>query len=147
MRGKLVRVGLVLLALGQGLPTLWAALAPRGFYLAFPTPERHWVALFPPYNEHLTRDFGIASLPFVVVLVFAAARPDRSLVRTVSLASLLFSVPHLVYHQHHVIPTSDLAAQTVSQLLPVVVALVVFALNERCAASARKGAHAAHRHA
>lgn len=142
MRGTLVRVGLVLLALGQGLPTLWAALAPRSFYLAFPTPERHWVALFPPYNEHLTRDFGIAALPFAVVLLFAAARAEQALVRTVSLASLLFSMPHLLFHQHHVIPTSDLAAQTASQLLPIGVALAVLALNER------RGAHApaAHEH-
>jgi len=131
MRATPVRIGLLLLALGQGLPALWAAAAPHGFYRSFPTPDRHWVALFPPYNEHLTRDFGLATLQVAVLAAIAAARPQRLLVRAVSLASLVFSVPHLVYHQLHAVPSTDLAAQTTSQVLPVVVALAVLVLNER----------------
>lgn len=131
MRRASVRVGLVVLALGNGLPALWAALAPLSFYLSFPTPRRHWITLFPPFNEHMTRDFGLVGVQFAVVLAYVAVRPERRLVRAVTLASLVFSVPHLVYHQMHAIPTSDVAVQTTSQVLPIAVAAAILALNER----------------
>lgn len=130
MRRALVRVGLMLLALGEGLPTLWAAIDPLGFYLGFPTPSRHWITLFPPYNEHLVRDFGLVALQFAVILAYASFRPERRLVRVAALSSLVFNVPHLIYHQRHVIPMSDVAAQVTSQVLPIVIALAVLALNE-----------------
>src|SRR5699024_8497826 len=61
----LLRIGLALLTLHQGVAAVWAAFFPFGFFQNFPTPERGWLLLFPPYNEHMTRDFGFAGLPFV----------------------------------------------------------------------------------
>lgn len=132
MRTKvLVQWGLILLAAGQGIPTAWAALSPFSFAHDFPTPDRAWLALFPPYNEHMTQDFGLVGLQFAVVLAYAAAAPHRRLVRMVLLASLVFAVPHLIYHQCHLVRSSDIPLQVTSQVVPIVVALVTLVLNER----------------
>lgn len=129
--GLLVRTALVLLALGEGIPAAWAAAFPLSFFHGFPTPDRAWLTLFPPYNEHMTRDFGMIALPFVAVLLYAAAIPHRGLVRAVLLASLLFSVPHLLFHQNHLVSSPDIPVQVASQVVPIAVALVALALNER----------------
>lgn len=127
----LLRIGLALLTLHQGVAAVWAAFFPFGFFQNFPTPERGWLLLFPPYNEHMTRDFGFAGLPFVVVLAYALVVLRRPVVRMVLIASLFFSVPHLIYHQLHVIADSDVIVQLVSQLVPVLLALILLWINER----------------
>ncbi|GAA4847515.1 hypothetical protein [Saccharopolyspora rosea] len=128
---RCLRVGLVLLALIEGIPSLWAALAPLSFYRDFPTPDRSWLTLFPPYNEHMTHDFGLIALQFVVVLGFAAVSVERRLVRVVLIASLVFNVPHCVYHQRHLVEGSDVHVQFASQVVPIVLAVVLLVVNER----------------
>ena len=51
-----------------------------------------------PYNEHLVRDIGGLNLAMAALLIAAAITLSRSLVITASVATLLYGVPHLVYH-------------------------------------------------
>lgn len=126
-----LRVGLVLLALHEGVPAAWAGLLPESFYAGFPGGGHAWVAAFPPYNEHLVRDFGMAMLQVVAVLLFAAAFLEHRLVQAALIGSLLFNVPHLVFHQDHLVPSENVAAQLASLIAPIVVALVLLWLNHR----------------
>lgn len=120
---RLVRPVLFVLAASALQLGVWIVISPRSFYDDFPGLGRRWVSVDGPYNEHLLRDFGQSQLALAVVLLAALVRPDRYLVRTAALASLLFSVPHLVYHATHLdaYDTSDQVANIV--LLGLAVAL------------------------
>lgn len=132
-----LRLGLVFLALAQGVPALWAAVLPWSFFFSFPVPGHSWVAMFPPYNEHLARDLGMATLQFVLVLLFAAASANPLLVRVALIGSLVFNVPHMVFHLGHLgrFGAVDVVAQLIVQVVPVVLALVLLWLSWRMAAS------------
>lgn len=118
---RLVRPVLLLLAVAALQVGVWITVSPRSFYDDFPTPARQWVAVDGPYNEHLLRDFGQSQLALAVVLGAAFLRPQRFLVRTAALASLVFAVPHLTYHATHldVYGTSDKIANIVLLSLAV----------------------------
>src|SRR4028118_1615057 len=75
-RRPVLRVGLGFLALSQGVIGAWALLGPRTFFDHFPGTALGWVALLPPYNEHLVRDVGALSLALTVLLGYAAVRPE-----------------------------------------------------------------------
>ncbi|MEU2878088.1 ArsA-related P-loop ATPase, partial [Streptomyces sp. NPDC007070] len=123
------RGALAALALGEGLPGAWALGRPRGFYDAFPLPGHSWVALFPPYNEHLVRDFGAAVLAMAAVIGWAAwsARPGPA--RAAATALLVFSVPHFAFHLRHLGRADgvEAVAQLLSLVLPVVLAVTAVA--------------------
>ena len=124
---SVVRAGLGILALLQGIVGVWASLAPRSFYRSFPLPGHPWVSLLPPYNEHLTRDVGELSLALTVVLT-AAAVTGRWLLSAVAVgAAAVYAVPHAVFHFLHLegFPTPDAIAQSVGILLQLVVVAVV----------------------
>ena len=72
----------------------WALLAPTRFFTAFPAAGRTWVALLPPYNEHLVRDVGALSLALAVVLARATVTADRPLIRVAAVAFAVYTVPH-----------------------------------------------------
>jgi len=96
-----VRIGLVVLGIGQGAAALFALLAPRRFYDDFPVPGADWVSAAGPYNEHLIRDYGAAFLALSVLVLGAARIAER---RTVSLALVVWlfaAVPHFVFHLAH----------------------------------------------
>ena len=97
----LLRVGLVILAAMQVLVGAWALVAPRAFYDGFPLPRHAWVALLPPYNEHLVRDVGALNLALTVVLGAAAWTLDRTMIRVALLALTVFAVPHAIFHAGH----------------------------------------------
>ncbi|WP_234307496.1 MULTISPECIES: EF-hand domain-containing protein [unclassified Streptomyces] len=82
------------------------------------------MALFPPYNEHLVRDFGGAVLALAVVLGWAACVPQPWLVRGAAVGLLAFSAPHLAYHSAHFgrSHVTEVPAQVVSLALPLVLA-------------------------
>jgi hypothetical protein len=103
----------------------WAAVAPRAFFDTFPGLGHHWTAMFPPYNEHLVRDFGGLNLGYGVLFAIAAARPDVRVVRGACAAYLCFAVPHLAFHLGHLdhMPTSDAVGQVVSLSIGVVLPL------------------------
>jgi hypothetical protein len=101
MAWRLTRIGLLLLALGQGFAAVWALAAPRGFYGDFPGGGQHWVAALPPYNEHLVRDYGAAFLALSVLALAAAAIAERTLVRVTLAVWVVAALPHLVFHLAH----------------------------------------------
>lgn len=120
---RLVRPALFVLAVSALQLGVWIVISPRSFYDDFPGFGRQWVSVDGPFNEHLLRDFGQGQLALAAVLIAAFLRPERFLVRTAALASLLFGLPHLVYHATHldVYGTSDKIANVV--LLSLAVAL------------------------
>ena len=89
---------------------VWAQFAPRSFYDNFPGLGRAWVAVNGPYNEHLVRDVGGLNLALAAVLIVAMITLSRPVVIAASIASLLYGVPHLVYHIAHTngLATSDI---------------------------------------
>lgn len=100
-RMGIVRAGLALLAVGQGVAAVWALLAPHGFYTSFPWPGAHWVSALPPYNEHLIRDYGAAFLAISALAAYAAASADRKLIRVALGVWAIAALPHLIFHLAH----------------------------------------------
>ncbi|TCO52593.1 hypothetical protein [Actinocrispum wychmicini] len=119
----------ILLAVTQGIIGFWAQFGPTSFFEDGPIPGANsgWVALFPPYNEHLVRDYGGMNLALVVVLVVAAVKLTPLWVRTSMVATLAFAVPHTVFHIIHLEHFSRSAAigQTTSLVLTVLIPLIV----------------------
>ena len=97
-RRRLVRGGLVVIAVTPAWVGAWAELAPRSFYSSFPGAGRHWVAPLGAYDEHLVRDVGALELGMLVLLVIAAITLERTLVQAVLIAYACASLPHFVYH-------------------------------------------------
>jgi hypothetical protein len=93
-----VRVGLLALAVGQGVPAMWALFAPRSWYDGFPGGGQSWVSALPPYNEHLATDYGSAFLAISVLAAICAVLLERRLVIVAMLCWLVAAVPHLVFH-------------------------------------------------
>lgn len=93
-----VRLALIWLALSALQLGVWALFAPQSFYDGFPGFGRAWLAVDGPYNEHLVRDVGALNLALAALLVFAAIRMTRDLVSVAAVASLVWGVPHFVYH-------------------------------------------------
>ena len=77
---------------------LWALLAPRSFYDGFPGLGRSWVGVDGPFNEHLIRDVGALNLAVVVLYGAAWMGLGHQLVRASGAASLVWGVPHALYH-------------------------------------------------
>lgn len=123
-----VRAGLLYLALMSLVIGFWTQLAPRSFYDGFPGLGHVWVAVDGPYNEHLLRDFGATNLALAVVVLVAFLRPTATLVRLAAFSSLVWQVPHTLYHLVNVdtLPAlGDQIAQSATLLLSLVVALVL----------------------
>ena len=94
----LIRTGLVLLAIPSVVIAAWSLTSPHGFYRDFPGLGRHWVSALPPFNEHLLRDFGAASVTIALVLLGAALFCERRLVQVAVVAFFLGTLPHFIYH-------------------------------------------------
>lgn len=126
MRERLLRIVLVLQAVGSGVVGAWALLWPRAFYDSFPGGGRGWVSVDGPYNEHLVRDVGALNLALVVMTVAALWRLTPTIVRAAALASLTFAVPHFVYHAAHLdrLAQSDKWMEASSLLTSILLACV-----------------------
>ncbi|PSL56342.1 hypothetical protein B0I31_10391 [Saccharothrix carnea] len=126
-----LRIGLWFLAAVQAGVGGWALVAPQGFYDGFPAPGHHWVAMFPPFNEHLLRDFGSLNLGFAVALAFAAT--NLLLARAILVSYLVFAVPHLVFHLGHLdhMPVVDQVGNVVTLALAVVLPIALLAVDAR----------------
>lgn len=109
-----LRIGLFVLTLQMAGIGLWALLAPQSFYDSFPGVGHAWVALLPPYNEHLVRDVGSLYLGFSILLGWALVVLERRLVQAVLVAVLVSAVPHFLFHLEHLdqFPLEDKIAQT-----------------------------------
>jgi hypothetical protein len=121
----LVRGGLLLLAVIETVLGLWTVLLPKSFYDVVPGVD----AL--PFNEHLMRDFGAASLGLALVIWVAFFRSELWLARLAFGAYLLFAVPHLVYHQTHLegLSTGDTLFTMISLWLAVLIPASLLALT------------------
>ena len=129
---KLLRSGLGVLAAAQAVVGGWALAAPRSFFDNGPFPGTHWVAMFPPYNEHLMRDFGALSLSLCAVLVFAAVTAQRTVVRAALVAYVVFAVPHLTFHLNH-LAVADRIGNVVALVVAVLLPLALWPLTRSAA--------------
>ncbi len=118
------------LAVADGALGLWATFSPRGFYDDFPGGGRTWVSVDGPYNEHLVRDFGSLNLALAVMLAVAAVTLAPLIVRAVAVATIVYGVPHLIYHLRHLDPYdgSDAVANITSLSLAVLAPVAVLLL-------------------
>ncbi len=138
----LLRVGLAFLALVSAVTGAWALAAPDSFFATFPAPGHPWVALLPPYNEHLVRDVGAFNLSFVLLFAWAAISFEKRLTQAALVAYLVYAAIHLIYHIGHLMhfPLGDALAQTISLLGVIAVALVLLAGVSRSPLVDRKNA-------
>ena len=102
-----LRAGLVYLLLSALIVGVWALLAPRSFFDDFPSLGMRWVRPLPKYNEHLIRDVGGLNLGFAFLFGWATVTLDKRIIQGVSLAWLVYSVPHFVFHAFHLEPLSS----------------------------------------
>ena len=120
-----IRIALIYLTVTIGFVAIWILVAPRGFYDNFPGGSAHWVSALPPYNEHLERDFGAASLGLALLAGLAAYWMDRRVIQATALAMLAAGLPHLAYHLtttgHY--STGDNVASLIGLALDVVLPL------------------------
>ncbi len=129
-----MRLYLGFLALSTAFVGVWALFAPLSFFTFFPTPGHPWVALLPPYNEHLTRDIGELNLGFAFLFIWTLRAPSRRLLLATLWAWLLSSIPHFIYHLTHLMhfPVVDQIAQTIAlglaAFLPVVLLVHLYRL-------------------
>jgi hypothetical protein len=132
-----VRAGVVailwVLASAQAVIGTWALVSPLVFYEGFPLVRHAWVALLPPYNEHLVRDVGALNLALAAVLVGAALRADRATARLAATAGLVAAVPHTAYQavQLSYLPPGAAAAQVFGTAVYLALLLVVLRLSAR----------------
>jgi hypothetical protein len=125
------RIALGYLALVSLQIGVWAQFAPRSFYDDFPGLGRAWVAVDGPFNEHLVRDVGGLNLALAAVLITAMITLSRPLIIAAAIASLLYGVPHLVYHIAHAdgLATSDAVVSLGGLALFAVIPVALIALS------------------
>jgi hypothetical protein len=105
-RRKEIRAGLVGLAVPVLIVGGWALIAPHNWYENFPIGDAHWISSLGAYQEHLVRDFGSLYLALGLLLLFSAVMLDRLLVQAILGASLVFQVPHFIFHASNTEPFS-----------------------------------------
>ena len=131
-----IRIALGYLALVSVSIGVWALLAPQSFYDDYPGAGRVWISVDGPYNEHLIRDVGALNLALTAVLVGAAITLQRSMVIIASIASLVWGVPHVVYHIANAgdLDAGDAAASILGlvlfAVLPILIIVVSSGLDE-----------------
>lgn len=127
-----LRGGLILLAVSYGVAGLVQLFSPQTIYRHGP-----WVARLPPYNEHLITDIGALTLALVLTLSVAAVTMQPLMVRTALTSSLMFGIPHFVFHAMHLtmFPVSISVTQTAVLSLGIVapVALLVLCARQTAA--------------
>jgi hypothetical protein len=133
-RGRaLIRVVLVFVAISGALVSVWILAAPRHFYDNFPIGPSEWVLVLPPYNEHLLRDYGAATLGLTLLTVAAAVLMERRLVQVALLSLFAAGTPHLAYHltttEHY--STGDGVASLTALALQSLLPLALLALTVR----------------
>ena len=137
-RHRLIRIGLLYLAGSAALVGLWALAAPRSWFDDFPGMGMHWAAAQPPYNEHLVRDVGGFYTGFMLLFLWAAWRPARTLIVPVCWAWVVLQLPHLIFHVAHDegLSRGDWVLQTTSlaSLVGVAVVIALVSGRERSAA-------------
>lgn len=133
---RLLRAGLILLAVIQAVVGAWQYFAPRSFYDVIPT-----VSADPPFNGHLLTDVGGLGLALTVVLAAAAWRLERSLTRVALAAYLVYSCSHLAFHaaDHAALAPGARALLLISLAVPPALAAALLVLTTRTGAAGPPG--------
>ncbi len=133
-----LRIALGYLALVSLEIGLWAQFAPRSFYDHFPGLGRTWVSVDGPYNEHLVRDVGGLNLGLAAVLIVALVTLSRPTIIAAAAASLLYGIPHLVYHIFNTdgLASGDIAVSLGGLALFAVVPIALIAVSLKISAPA-----------
>ena len=128
-----LRIALGYLALVSLEIGLWAQFAPRSFYDHFPGLGRAWVSVNGPYNEHLVRDVGGLNLGLAAVLIIAIITLSRPTIIAAAAASLLYGVPHLIYHIFNTdgLTSGDVAASLGGLALFAVVPIALIVVSPK----------------
>jgi hypothetical protein len=111
----------------------WILMAPRSFYDDFPGFGRHWISPDGPFNEHVLRDYGAATLGLSVLAVCAFVWLTRPLVVATGLAVLAAGLPHLGYHFAHLdkYDTGDQIGIIASLAVPPILGVVLVVMGLR----------------
>jgi hypothetical protein len=135
-----IRAGLLSLAVPVLVVGGWALIAPHNWYDNFPVHSAHWISGLGAYQEHLVRDFGSLYLALGLLMAFAGIVLDRLLVQAVLVGSLVFQVPHFVFHAANTGPfsTASNAVNLVLLALGLVVTGTVLWMSTRPAPGAAK---------
>ncbi|HEY0520222.1 MAG TPA: hypothetical protein VGC84_12080 [Ilumatobacteraceae bacterium] len=125
------RIALGYLALVSLDIGVWAQLAPRSFFDHYPGLGRAWVNVNGPYNEHLVRDVGGLNIGLAAVLIVALVTLSRPTIVAASLASLLYGIPHLIFHIVHTdgLASSDVAFSVGGLALFAVLPIALLAIS------------------
>jgi hypothetical protein len=128
-----MRIALGYLALISLEIGLWAQFAPRSFFDHYPGLGRAWVGIDGPYNEHLVRDVGGLNLALAAVLIVALVTLSHLTIIAASLASLVYGVPHLLYHIAHadLLDGSDVVVSLGGLALFAVVPIALIVVSRR----------------
>ena len=129
----LVRAGMWLLGLvylGWGVP---AVVAPQWFFDHFPGLGQHWTAAYPPYNEHLMTDVGVAACTLGGMLVAGAFLADRKVNAIVLGAVAFYESLHLVFHlrEHGALGSASLTLSLLSLAVGVLFPIALLIANRR----------------
>lgn len=135
------RVVAAVLGLSAAFVGAWAAVAPDSFFRSFPLPGRDWVAVLPPYNEHLVRDVGGLYLALFVVSAWTVVRPRHETFAMAGLAWEVFSIPHLVFHARHLgtFSTADAVGNMIALGGTVLLAAVLLVPDRQAAGPTGRG--------
>lgn len=124
------RLILWLLSLFAAAIGAWSLLFPAEWYDTFPDGSAswgfgQWILTDGPFNEHLIRDVGAMYLALAGGGIVAALSKSVTATRTMAVAWIVFSAPHLVYHLQHLhgLPTIDLIGEPISLALTLVLPL------------------------
>jgi hypothetical protein len=98
MTDRMVRVGLVLLAVPALYTGIWAVMDPHGWFASYPGFGHHWTAAYGTFNQHLATDTGAGFIAIGVPVLYAAIRMTKPLIRMALVVYLAFSIPHLIFH-------------------------------------------------
>ena len=128
------RITLWILAAQAAATGLPAALAPRWFYDEFPL-GRGWVAMLPPYNQHLITDVGGFYVAFALLFAWAAITLQRTLIVPVCAAWGVAALLHFGYHAAHLDgwDAGDAIAQTLTLALVLALPAVAIAASRPAA--------------
>jgi hypothetical protein len=96
----IVRVSLGALAVSSAATGLPAAIAPRAFYDGWPL-WREWVAMLPPFDQHLVTDVGGFYVAFAVLFAWAAVTLRRELIVPLCTAWVVAALLPFGYHVTH----------------------------------------------
>jgi hypothetical protein len=117
-----LRVGVLLLGVGDVAIGAWAYLLPHTFYNNVPT-----VAMDPPFSQHFVTDVGAFFVAQGVVMVAAAIIMEYRLVCVALAGYLTFAILHIVFHGTHLqgMPTRDAIGLVIALALDVAFPVVL----------------------